>query len=146
MKNNIEINVRFNEQDEMGIVHNSVYYIWFEIARINFASNILDISYEELKKMGIQSPVVYSDCKYIKPAKFPDKLEINCYYVPTEKNMLILRYEVIRKNTGELLAIGRTENVFIDRQGRLLVQRPDFLQRAIKCVYESEELIWIEGR
>lgn len=51
--NEIEFYVRFNEQDDMGIVHNSVYYIWFEMARNNFAYHILDADYQELKKWAL---------------------------------------------------------------------------------------------
>ena len=141
-ENIVEIPVRFNEQDEMGIVHNSVYYIWFEIARNNFAYSILDMSYQELKEMGIQSPVIHSECNYIRPARFMDIVQVKCCYEPSEKNILTLYYEVINKETLQKLATGKTVNVFLNSTGRLMVERPQFLINAIDRVMKRPVCLW----
>lgn len=142
MLNEVEINVRFNEQDDMGIVHNSVYYIWFEIARNNFASNFLDINYEAIGKIGIMSPVIHSECDYLKPARFPDRIRVKCFFEPSEKNVFILHYIVENVETREKLAVGKTINVFTNLQGKLLIKRPDFLVRAIEKTSDRVDLIW----
>ncbi len=133
MKNNeIEFYVRFNEQDDMGIVHNSVYYIWFEMARNNFAYQILDADYQELKEMGIVLPVIHSECKYKKPARFGDKVRVTCLYEPTKINVLKLHYVVRNAVTDEILAIGETENAFTTLEGKLLLNCPPVFDKALK--------------
>ncbi len=141
--NIVEINVRFNEQDEMGVVHNSVYYVWFEIARYNFAMQALGITYDELKKTGILVPVIHSECQYRKPARFPDNLIVKCFYEPTDKSLLILHYEVIRKNTEEILSYGKTINAFITFNGNLLVCMPEIFKNPLnKMLNKHPEFIW----
>lgn len=144
--NEVEISVRFNEQDDMGMVHNSVYYIWFEISRSNFANNFLSISYEAIGKLGIMSPVVHSECKYLKPARYPDKIKIKCFYEPDDKNVFILHYIVEKVETGERLAVGKTINVFTDIQGKLLFKKPDFMLKAIEAIGNQSEFIWDKKR
>jgi acyl-CoA thioester hydrolase len=140
--NTVEIEVRFNEQDEMGIAHHSTYYIWFEIARYHFADNILGIGYEDLKKSGVLVPVVHAECKYLKPARYPDRLIVKCYYEPAEKSALILHYEIFRKTTGEKLAYGKTINVFTNMQGRLLLNIPDRFRGGLAEVSRKPGCIW----
>lgn len=136
-KNEIEVYVRFNEQDDMGIVHNSVYYIWFEMARINFAYQILDANYQQLKEMGIVLPVVHSECKYKRPAKFGDKISVTCFYEPCKKNVLKLHYVVKNADSKMVLAIGNTENVFTTLDGKLMLECPPVFSRALKSIPEE---------
>lgn len=132
--NEIEFYVRFNEQDDMGIVHNSVYYIWFEMARNNFAYHILDADYQELKKMGIVLPVIHSECNYEKPARFGDRISVTCLYEPCEKNILKLHYIVRNAISKDILAVGVTENVFTTLDGKLLIERPQVFEKAFKRI------------
>lgn len=140
--NEVEVDVRFNEMDEMGIVHNSVYYVWFEIARYNFAMKALGIQYQDLKDMGVLVPVVHSECQYKQPAVYPDKLKISCFLESTDKAALILHYKIVRVGTNDLIAVGKTINVFTDMSGRLKLYLPDFVQSAIKKTEIDSELIW----
>jgi len=140
--NEVEIQVRFNEMDEMGIVHNSVYYIWFEIARYNFAMKALGINYQDLKDMGVLVPVIHSECQYKIPARYPDILKVSCFLEPTETAILILHYRIVRMNTNELIAVGKTMNAFTDMNGRLRLTLPDFVRNAIKKTESDSELLW----
>ena len=48
-----EIMVRYQETDQMGIVHHSNYIRWMEEARIDFLSQI-GWDFDKLEEMGIQ--------------------------------------------------------------------------------------------
>lgn len=140
--NEVEIQVRFNEMDEMGIVHNSVYYIWFEIARYNFAMKALGIQYQDLKDMGVLVPVIHSECQFKRPAVYPDQLKVSCFLEPTDKAILILHYKIVRVGTNELIAVGKTMNAFTDMNGRLRVTLPEFVKKAIKETEMNSRLLW----
>lgn len=141
-ENIISIPVRFNETDMMGIVHNSVYYIWFEIARNYFAYNVLDLDFNQIKERGITAPVVHSECDYLHTVKYPQTVIVKSYYEKTESACLIIRYEVYCQETGMLVARGKTINVFTNREGRLLLSKPDFICRAEKYIVTKPELMW----
>jgi acyl-CoA thioester hydrolase len=140
--NEVDIQVRFNEVDEMGIVHNSVYFVWFEIARYNFALKALQISYHDLKNIGILVPVVHAECNYKKPAVYPDNLRVSCFIEPTETAVLILHYKIIRESNHDLIATGKTINAFTDINGTLKIKFPDIIQQAVNKIQGEPSFLW----
>lgn len=140
--NEVDVQVRFNEVDEMGIVHNSVYFIWFEIARYNFALKTLHISYHDLKNMGILVPVVQAECKYKKQAAYPDELRVSCFIEPAETALLILHYKIIREGNNDLIATGKTINAFTDMKGALKIKFPDMIQEAVNNIQDEPRFLW----
>ena len=61
-----KIKVRYNETDQMGIVHHSNYLKFFELARIEWLEK-LNIPYEKIEQNNIILPVVRCELKFIKP-------------------------------------------------------------------------------
>ena len=59
-----KIIARYAETDKMGIVHHSVYPVWYEVARTEGIKKI-GISYSEMEKLGIMTPLSELNCKYI---------------------------------------------------------------------------------
>ena len=51
------IEVRYPECDSMGIVHHSVYAVWYEIARMDFFEKI-GFGYSAMHEKGIDPPMV----------------------------------------------------------------------------------------
>ena len=70
-----KLNVRYAETDQMGIVHHSVYAVWYEVARTDFCK-AAGLPYKEMEKAGVLTPLVSLNCKFIKPAFYDDTLEI----------------------------------------------------------------------
>ena len=58
MLSETEIVVRYQETDQMGVVHHSVYPIWFECGRTDLIQKA-GITYGQLEKDGIM-PVSYT--------------------------------------------------------------------------------------
>ena len=80
-----KIKVRYNETDQMGIVHHSNYLKFFELARIEWLEK-LNMPYEEIESNNIILPVVKCELKFIKPLIFGDIFFIKCLSV--QKNQL----------------------------------------------------------
>lgn len=59
------VEVRYAETDQMGIAHHSNYAIWFEVARTDFIK-AAGISYTDVEKEGIITPLTSLECKYKK--------------------------------------------------------------------------------
>ena len=51
MKSAIEVEVRYQETDQMGVVYHGNYFTWFEIARVQLLED-LGCPYRELEKKG----------------------------------------------------------------------------------------------
>ena len=55
MKTKSRITVRYAETDRMGIVHHSVYPIWFEIGRTDFIRKA-GMPYSVMEENGVMKP------------------------------------------------------------------------------------------
>ena len=58
-----KLQVRYKETDQMGVVHHSNYYTWFEVGRTDFIRQI-GLSYKDMEKMGLMLPVLETHCTY----------------------------------------------------------------------------------
>src|SRR4029450_12526617 len=64
-----DVRVRFAETDAQGVVHNSNYLVWFEIARIAYLEEYAG-GYPALRETGLESFVLESHVRYRQPAHF----------------------------------------------------------------------------
>ena len=63
-----EIRVRFAETDAQGVAHNSNYFVWFEVARIDYLERHAG-GYQRLRDEGIESLVLESHARFLAPAR-----------------------------------------------------------------------------
>ena len=75
MINTINIVPRYAETDKMGIVHHSVYAIWYELARTEYFNKI-GLRYDEIEESGIITPLVELNCKYKLPAYYNQEVSV----------------------------------------------------------------------
>lgn len=111
MKTTIDIEVRYAETDQMGVVYHSNYIIWFEVFRGEYLKK-RNINYSLLEKEGVFVPVLKVECNYKSPAKYGDIVEVSGEIVEISRTRFTFQYEIKRKNTEELLVIGKTEHLF----------------------------------
>ncbi|MFT8313650.1 MAG: thioesterase family protein [Clostridium sp.] len=111
--NDTILKVRYAETDKMGIVHNSRYYIWFEVARDEYIEK-LNITYKELEDMGIMMPLVETHCKYLEGAKYGDEILIKTSVIEISGVKVVFNYDVFRNNDKKLLAKGGTTQAFVN--------------------------------
>ena len=114
-KSSTKLKVRYAETDQMGIVHHSNYYIYFETAREDFISGA-GISYKDMEDIGIMMPLVETQCKYLHGAKYADNLIIEVTLEELSAVKVILQYKVIREEDNILIAKGKTIQTFVDKQ------------------------------
>lgn len=105
------LTVRYAETDQMGIVHHSRYYPWFEVARTEFIKKS-GMSYSEMEKMGIWLPLVESSARYIDGLKYEDEVLIKTKLVKVSAAKCEFLYEVYRMTDGKLMTKGRTLHAF----------------------------------
>lgn len=117
--NKADIRVRYAETDQMGIVHHSNYFVWFEVGRTE-CIEVLGLSYQQLEDMGMMLPLVTCSCKFIEPAKYPEHLEIHTWVESIKAAKMVFGYHVIRKSDQKVLARGETVHGIVDNHFNIL--------------------------
>lgn len=109
------IKVRYKETDQMGIVHHSNYYPWFEEGRTDFLAS-LGRSYGQMEKSGLLLPLLESHCVYKKPAYYEDKLIIRTRLEDIRGVRITFAYQVLKLLDNDLIAEGYTRHAFVNKE------------------------------
>lgn len=111
------LRVRYDECDPMGFVHHSVYLQYFEIGR----TDLLRASggrYRDMEDAGQFVVVVRVDCRYRKPARYDDEIQIHTSIAKVTAAKIIHDYTITRG--GETLVEATVTLGVIDRDGKLV--------------------------
>jgi acyl-CoA thioester hydrolase len=110
------IRVRYAETDQMGVVYHANHFIWFEVGRVELLRQ-LGFSYKEMEKQDdCYIAVVDARCRYKAPVLYDDEVLVRTYLKNIRDKMIHFAYELLRANTGELLADGETTHIVADSQ------------------------------
>lgn len=122
----IEIEVPFHDLDPMEVVWHGNYVRYFERAR-HALLLALDYDYPQMKASGYAWPVVDLSVRYVRSARFAQKLTVSAKIVEWE-NRLRIRYEVRDAASGERLTRGETVQVAVEiASGELCFVSPPIL-------------------
>jgi acyl-CoA thioester hydrolase len=117
--------VRYAETDQMGVVHHSVYAVWFEAARSAF-SRAVGLAYVEWERRGVLLMVSDLACRFRRPARYDDEVTIGVQVAEVASRRVVFQYCVTGPG-GELLATGETRHLVVDRtSGRPMVIPEEF--------------------
>jgi acyl-CoA thioester hydrolase len=120
------VRVRFSEADPLGVVWHGNYITYFEDGREHFGQKH-GISYLDVKSKGYATPVVESVCKHKLPLKYGDIATIVTTFVDTPACKMIFTYKIFNPE-GKVVCTGKTVQVFIDENGELVLNLPDFFE------------------
>lgn len=120
-----QLRVRFDETDQMQIVHHGVYFNYFEVGRVEFFRSIgYDI--RTMEQSGLRLVVVRVDAAYRRSARFDELLDIGVDVIDVGSASLTFGYEIRRE--GELLVTGSTRLACVKINGRPSRFPADFRQ------------------
>jgi acyl-CoA thioester hydrolase len=123
-----ELRVRFAETDAQGVAHNSVYLVWFEIARIDYLARFRG-GYPELRAEGIEALTIESHIRYLAPARFDERLTVHC--ACGELRGARFRFDYAIEREGEPVADGWTRHACVDAVTHRPTRVPAWLAEAI---------------
>jgi acyl-CoA thioester hydrolase len=128
------IRVRFADTDAQGVVHNSNYLVWFEVARVEYLERYAG-GYQRLRDEGIESFVLESHVRFRQPAFFDDRLLVNarCEAVSGVR----FRFDYVVERDGVALADGWTTHATIDAATLRPMRLPAWLAEAIATAAAS---------
>lgn len=122
------LDVRFSEVDAMQIVWHGSYALYFEDAREAFGAHY-GLSYHTIADAGYYAPLVDLEFHYRRPIVYGDRPLITITYVPTEAAKLIFDYVITDETDGEVMATGRSVQVFLDSNRNLMWTAPEFYEK-----------------
>jgi acyl-CoA thioester hydrolase len=130
------IRVRFAETDAQGIAHNSSYFVWFEVARVDYLERIAG-GYPKLREQGIEALVLECHVRYRKPAVFDDRLLVHTRCVDLRGARFRFEYAVERESDGAPIADGWTAHGVVDATSLRPTRVPSWLTAAIASADSS---------
>jgi YbgC/YbaW family acyl-CoA thioester hydrolase len=126
-----DLTVRFNETDAQGVVHNAVYLVWFEIARIAYLGRFPG-GYRGLVEQGVDATTVEAHVRYLDGVRFDDELRVHVR--ATDVRGARFRFEYALERTSEprgLVAEGWTAHACVDARTLRPTRMPEWLRAAI---------------
>lgn len=124
-----KITVRYQETDQMGVAHHSVYPIWFEQSRTEFIREY-GFPYSKLESAGLYLPLIDVACKFKNFSRYEDELSVLTRISDVTKSRLSFMYEVIKG--GLTIALGSTVHVYANR-----ILKPVNLKKYMPELYET---------
>lgn len=118
--------VSYGETDTMGYLYYAEYLHIFERARSAFIRN-LGMSYAEVEKRGMMLPVREAGCRYRRPARYDDVLQVHTGLRTAGRASLVFVYEVMDETRTTLLAEGKTEHACANLEGKP-IRMPDWFR------------------
>ncbi|MFW6119086.1 MAG: acyl-CoA thioesterase [Planctomycetota bacterium] len=130
----VDIRVRYAETDQMGVVYNSHFLVYFEVGRTEYL-RALGTTYRELEEQGVYLAVVEAHCRYLGPARYDDLLELTTWVERLRPTRIDFAHEVRRKEDGASVAEGRIVLACLDEEGHPR-RLPGEITRAVQTAEE----------
>jgi acyl-CoA thioester hydrolase len=125
----IELTPAFHDIDPMEVVWHGHYMKYLELARCALLQRF-DYDYPQMRESGYAWPIVDLRAKYVRSARFGQRLRVRAEIVEWE-NRLKIDYRVSDAATGEVLTRAHSIQVAVDmRTGEMcFVSPPVLLER-----------------
>lgn len=120
------IPVRFSEIDSMRRVWHGSFVTYMEDGRESFGRHWPGIGYADMQEAGIYAPVYDLHIRYLAPLAMNDVAVIHTRYVYHPGARLDYAYKIYKENGDVLCAEGSSTQLFIDTDGELLTDKPDY--------------------
>lgn len=107
--------VRHSEIDSLGIVHHSIYPLWFETGRAEFLEKA-GFPNSALKAHGLFLPLTDLFCSYKAPAKYGDEIVLAISLIYMSYVKIKFEYRVINRSTEKVMATGITVHAWTNKK------------------------------
>ena len=107
----VDIDVAWGDMDAMGHVNNTVYFRYFETARISCFAD-LGLGSIEQSQVG---PILHSaSCRFRIPLTHPDTVVVGARIGDIEEDRFLMRYRAVSRRHGAVAADGESLIVTFD--------------------------------
>lgn len=110
-----EIEIRYAETDQMGVVYHANYLVWMEIGRTKLIQD-LGFTYAGLEKQGYVSPVIDLSIQYKAAMRYGQVAKVRTWVESHERLRTIYGYEILHED-GTVAATARSVHVLVKKEG-----------------------------
>lgn len=129
----VTLPIQWGEQDMYGHVNNTVFFRWYETARVAYAERV---GFDQLMKtVGIGPILAAIHCNYRKQVKFPDTIQIGARVTRLGKSSLTMEHHAVSLNQQAVVADGDSTIVCFNYRD----QRPTAISAEMRAVIEKLE-------
>lgn len=111
--NEKEIEVRYAETDQMGVVYHANYLVWMEIGRTALIQE-LGFTYAGLEADGYLSPLIDLSVQYKAAMRYGQTARVRTWIESHDRLRTTYGYEIIHED-GTIAATGLTEHVLVKK-------------------------------
>lgn len=108
----IELSPAFHDVDAMNVVWHGHYLKYIELARCALLQSF-DYDYPQMRESGYQWPIVDMRVKYVRPARYGQRLKVRAELSEWELRMRI-DYLVLDADSGDVLTRAHSIQVAVD--------------------------------
>ena len=131
-----ELEVRYYECDQMGIVHHSNYIRYFECGRDQMMKE-LGIPIEKMEKENVMFPVVNIEIHYKTPSRMGDILRVETTLTKMPMAKLYFVQKVYNQR-DELICFGNVVLGFISADRRVPIRAPKLFTDVVAPYFPDE--------
>ena len=115
---------RYAETDKAGVIHHSVYPVWFEMGRTELL-RANGLAYKDLEEAGVLFVVARLSIKYRRPAQYDEQLRLETTCSKVTASRVEHTYKLLRCD-GVILAEGTSTLACVDAEGKIR-RIPEFM-------------------
>lgn len=108
-----EIEIRYAETDQMGVVYHANYLVWMEIGRTKLIED-LGYTYAQLEKDGYLSPVTDLSIQYKAAMRYGQKAVVRTWIESHGRLRTTYGYEIVHED-GSIAATATSEHVLVKK-------------------------------
>lgn len=125
----IEVRVRFNEADPLGIVWHGHYLRYFEDGREAFGA-IYKLGYLDMFDYGYIAPIVKIGCDYKRSLQYGQVAIVETTIIDNPAAKMIFNYKIFLPESDQVVAHGSSIQVFLDKETKQLqLSNPEFFEQ-----------------
>jgi acyl-CoA thioester hydrolase len=132
------VRVNYSETDQMGVVYHARHLVWLDIARTEHL-RLAGMSYRQLEEAGLRLAVSEVSVRYLRPARYDDRIRIRCWVRDLASRRIDFGYAVERADDDRLLATAFTSLLALDRT-MSLTRLPDAVRRSMRPIPDPVSL------
>ena len=129
-----QVEVRYAETDQMGVVYHANYVIWCEIGRTQLVKD-LGFDYAELERSGYVSPVLDLSVQYKKALRYGQTATVRTWVESHGRLRTTYGYEILHED-GSVAATAKSQHT--------LVHKETFRPVALRKIDEAWDKKYIE--
>ncbi len=128
----IEIPVQWGEMDAYGHVNNTVFFRYFESARIAYLERCGFIESYESQKIGA---ILHStDCRFKRPLHHPDNVLVGARVIQVDDDRFTMAYVVVSRKRSEIVAEGTGIIVSFNYESRSKAPLPQMVRAGVEAL------------